>query len=239
MAKQKRGTRSFHFDAPPILTAWASVAGKKESEGPLQAYFDYTNGDTYFGEKTWEKAECHMQEIALETLLQKAGKKQKDVDLVFSGDLLNQCVSSSFAARDHQFPFFGLYGACSTMGEGLALASMTLDGGFGQRAGVVVSSHFCTAERQYRTPLEYGSQRTPTPRAEWWTRESQTPTTWGRPWRPPLMTPSAPTFRTPGGSPASMTSSSQATWGGSGASCFRSCSWGMGWIWPPGTATAA
>lgn len=72
MAKQKRGTRSILFDAPPILTAWASVAGKKESEGPLQAYFDYTNGDTYFGEKTWEKAECHMQEIALETLLQKA-----------------------------------------------------------------------------------------------------------------------------------------------------------------------
>ena len=165
MAKQKRGTRSFHFDAPPILTAWASVAGKKESEGPLQAYFDYTNGDTYFGEKTWEKAECHMQEIALETLLQKAGKKQKDVDLVFSGDLLNQCISSSFAARDQKCPFFGLYGACSTMGEGLALAAMTLDGGFGQRAGVVVSSHFCTAERQYRTPLEYGSQRTPT--AQW------------------------------------------------------------------------
>ena len=83
MAKQKRGTRSILFDAPPILTAWASVAGKKESEGPLQAYFDYTNGDTYFGEKTWEKAECHMQEIALETLLQKAGKKKQDVDLVF------------------------------------------------------------------------------------------------------------------------------------------------------------
>ena len=81
MAKQKRGTRSILFDAPPILTAWASVAGKKESEGPLQAYFDYTNGDTYFGEKTWEKAECHMQEIALETLLQKAGKKKQDVDL--------------------------------------------------------------------------------------------------------------------------------------------------------------
>ena len=92
MAKQKRGTRSILFDAPPILTAWASVAGKKESEGPLQAYFDYTNGDTYFGEKTWEKAECHMQEIALETLLQKAGKKKQDVDLVFSGDLLNQCM---------------------------------------------------------------------------------------------------------------------------------------------------
>ena len=109
MAKQKRGTRSILFDAPPILTAWASVAGKKESEGPLQAYFDYTNGDTYFGEKTWEKAECHMQEIALETLLQKAGKKKQDVDLVFSGDLLNQCISSSFSLRNTGLPALGLY----------------------------------------------------------------------------------------------------------------------------------
>ena len=121
MAKQKRGTRSILFDAPPILTAWASVAGKKESEGPLQAYFDYTNGDTYFGEKTWEKAECHMQEIALETLLQKAGKKKQDVDLVFSGDLLNQCISSSFSLRNTGLPALGLYGACSTMGGVSAL----------------------------------------------------------------------------------------------------------------------
>ena len=104
MAKQKRGKRSLCFDAPPVLTAWASVAGKKESEGPLQGYFDYTNADTYFGEKTWEKAECHMQEIAMETLLQKAGKQTRDVDLVFSGDLLNQCISSSFALRNTGLP---------------------------------------------------------------------------------------------------------------------------------------
>ena len=110
MAKQKRGTRSILFDAPPILTAWASVAGKKESEGPLQAYFDYTNGDTYFGEKTWEKAECHMQEIALETLLQKAGKKKQDVDLVFSGDLLNQCISSAFLCETRGCRLWGCMG---------------------------------------------------------------------------------------------------------------------------------
>ena len=130
MAKQKRGKRSLCFDAPPVLTAWASVAGKKESEGPLQGYFDYTNADTYFGEKTWEKAECHMQEIAMETLLQKAGKQTRDVDLVFSGDLLNQCISSSFALRNTGLPSLGLYGACSTMAESLLLASMAVSGGF-------------------------------------------------------------------------------------------------------------
>ena len=166
MAKQKRGTRSFHFDAPPILTAWASVAGKKESEGPLQAYFDYTNGDTYFGEKTWEKAECHMQEIALETLLQKAGKKQKGCGPgLFSGDLLNQCISSSFSLRNTGLPALGLYGACSTMAESLLLASMAVSGGFADRAVAMTSSHFASSERQYRYPLGYGGQRTPT--AQW------------------------------------------------------------------------
>ena len=129
MAKQKRGTRSILFDAPPILTAWASVAGKKESEGPLQAYFDYTNGDTYFGEKTWEKAECHMQEIALETLLQKAGKKKQDVDLVFSGDLLNQCISSSFSLRNTGLPARGLWGACDPLCESLLKDSLSGGGG--------------------------------------------------------------------------------------------------------------
>lgn len=103
-----------------------------------------------------------MQKQALELALNKAGQAASTLDWLFAGDLLNQCISSSFAARGQDVPFFGLYGACSTMGEGLALASMTLDGGFGEWAGVVVSSHFCTAERQYRTPLEYGGQRTPT-----------------------------------------------------------------------------
>ena len=165
MAKQKRGKRSLCFDAPPVLTAWASVAGKKESEGPLQGYFDYTNADTYFGEKTWEKAECHMQEIAMETLLQKAGKQTRDVDLVFSGDLLNQCISSSFALRNTGLPTVGLYGACSTMAESLLLASMAVSGGFADRAVAMTSSHFASSERQYRYPLGYGGQRTPT--AQW------------------------------------------------------------------------
>ena len=94
--------------------------------------------------------------------LNKAGQAASALDWIFAGDLLNQCIGSSFAAREQQVPFFGLYGACSTMGEGLALASMTLDGGFGEWAAVTASSHFCSAERQYRTPLEYGGQRTPT-----------------------------------------------------------------------------
>ena len=165
MAKQKRGKRSLHFDMPPVLTAWASVAGKKESEGPLQGYFDYTNTDTYFGEKTWEKAECHMQQRALVRLLRKAGKKPRDVDLVFSGDLLNQCISSSFALRNTGLPSLGLYGACSTMAESLLLASMAVSGGFADRAVAMTSSHFASSERQYRYPLGYGGQRTPT--AQW------------------------------------------------------------------------
>lgn len=139
--------------------------GKKEGEGPLAACFDYVDTDDAFGASTWEQSERAMQQKALTLALEKAGPGEGQLDWLFAGDLLNQCISSSFAARDQKCPFFGLYGACSTMGEGLALAAMTLDGGFGQRAGVVVSSHFCTAERQYRTPLEYGSQRTPT--AQW------------------------------------------------------------------------
>lgn len=165
MAKYKRGRRSFAFERPPTLTAWASVAGKKESEGPLMGYFDYTNTDTYFGEKTWEKAECRMQELALEVLLEKAGKKPQDIDLVFSGDLLNQCISSSFALRNTHLPSLGLYGACSTMAESLLLASLTVGGNFADRAVAMTSSHFASSERQYRYPLGYGGQRPPT--AQW------------------------------------------------------------------------
>lgn len=106
-----------------------------------------------------------MQTRALDNALKKASLTADDLDWLLAGDLLNQCIGSSFAARSQQRPFLGLYGACSTMGEGLVLGSMLLDGGFGERVGVVVSSHFCSAERQYRTPLEYGSQRTPT--AQW------------------------------------------------------------------------
>ncbi|MCI8303447.1 MAG: stage V sporulation protein AD [Lawsonibacter sp.] len=162
MTTKKLGTQTAALANPPSLAGWANVAGKKEGEGPLAATFDYIDGDDTFGESTWEKSESAMQKQALGLALNKAGQAAAALDWLFAGDLLNQCIGSSFAARGQNIPFFGLYGACSTMGEGLALASMTLDGGFGEWAGVVVSSHFCTAERQYRTPLEYGGQRTPT-----------------------------------------------------------------------------
>jgi stage V sporulation protein AD len=165
MTTKKLGRQTVALSYPPSLLSFANVVGKKEGDGPLSSCFDYIDGDDTFGASTWEKSERAMQQKALTLALEKAGAEAAQLDWLFAGDLLNQCVSSSFAAREQQCPFFGLYGACSTMGEGLALAAMTLDGGFGQRAGVVVSSHFCTAERQYRTPLEYGSQRTPT--AQW------------------------------------------------------------------------
>lgn len=165
MTTKKLGSQTAVLANPPTLAAWANVVGKKEGEGPLAAAFDYIDSDDTFGEATWEKSESAMQKQALALALNKAGQAASNLDWLFAGDLLNQCIGSSYAARGQQVPFLGLYGACSTMGEGLALASMTLDGGFGELAGVVVSSHFCTAERQYRTPLEYGGQRTPT--AQW------------------------------------------------------------------------
>lgn len=165
MTTKKLGRQTVALAHPPSVAGHANVVGKKEGEGPLADSFDQINQDDSFGEKTWEKAETAMQKLALSSALDKAGLSASALDYILAGDLLNQCIGSGFAVRGQDVPFFGLYGACSTMGEGLALAAMTLDGGFGQRAGVVVSSHFCTAERQYRTPLEYGSQRTPT--AQW------------------------------------------------------------------------
>ena len=165
MTTKKTGVQTAALANPPSLAAWANVVGKKEGEGPLADTFDYIDGDDTFGESTWEKSESAMQKQALGLALNKAGQAASALDWLFAGDLLNQCIGSSFAARGQDVPFFGLYGACSTMGEGLALASMTLDGGFGEWAAVTASSHFCSAERQYRTPLEYGGQRTPT--AQW------------------------------------------------------------------------
>ena len=165
MTTKKLGRQTVALANPPTLAGHANVVGKKEGEGPLASSFDLIGSDDTFGEATWEKSESAMQKQALALALDKAGQAASAMDWLFAGDLLNQCIGSSFAARGQDIPFFGLYGACSTMGEGLALASMTLDGGFGEWAAVVVSSHFCTAERQYRTPLEYGGQRTPT--AQW------------------------------------------------------------------------
>lgn len=165
MAKNKRGRSSFLFESKPVITAWASVAGKKESEGPLAHYFDKTSPDTYFGQKTWEQAEQAMQETALKTLADKAGLRPGDFDLVYSGDLLNQCIGSSFSLRNMNIPHLGLYGACSTMAESLLLASLTVDAGFTDKTVAMTSSHFASSERQFRFPLGYGGQRTPT--AQW------------------------------------------------------------------------
>ena len=162
MADHKRGQRSFTFKNPPTIAAWASVAGKKESEGPLSSYFDITFQDTYFGQKTWELAEKHMQQLALQKLAEKAGIQKENFDLVFSGDLLNQCIGSSFTLRNTKIPHLGLYGACSTMAESLLMASMAVGGGFQDHAVAMTSSHFASSERQYRFPLGYGGQRTPT-----------------------------------------------------------------------------
>lgn len=165
MAKNKRGRQSFVLPTHPVITGWASVAGKKEGEGPLANTFDVVSQDAYFGQKTWEQGEKKLQQLALDTLATKTGLQKTDFDIVFSGDLLNQCIGSSFSLRNMGIPHLGLYGACSTMAESLLMASMTVDGGYAGRAVAMTSSHFASSERQYRFPLGYGGQRTPT--AQW------------------------------------------------------------------------
>ena len=165
MGNRPIGKQSFVFEAPPVITQWASIAGKKEKEGPLGKHFDHTHQDSYFGQKTWELGEKRMQQLALQTLAKKAGMRQNEFDVVFSGDLLNQCIGSSFTMRNTGIPHLGLYGACSTMAEGLLMASMAVGGGFRHHAVAMTSSHFASSERQYRFPLGYGGQRTPT--AQW------------------------------------------------------------------------
>ena len=164
MAKRK-GTYTVVFDEPISVRASAAVGSKKESEGPIGHAFDVINEDDYFGEKTWEKAESRMQQTAIQTALDKAKYQPSDIDCVFAGDLMNQCVGSTYGLRSFGIPFVGLFGACSTMAESLMTASVFLDSGAAGRAVACTSSHFCTAERQFRLPLEYGGQRTPT--AQW------------------------------------------------------------------------
>lgn len=165
MANQRCGKHSFILENPPMITAWASVAGKKEAEGPLGTLFDMTSNDAYFGQKTWEQGEKRMQQIALETLARKANRTLRDFELVLSGDLLNQCIGSSFTLRNTGVSHLGLYGACSTMAESMLIASMIVGGGFFNETVAMTSSHFASSERQYRFPLGYGGQRTPT--AQW------------------------------------------------------------------------
>ena len=165
MNQKRLGRQTVSLERPPALIGWAAVAGQKEQKGPLGALFSAISEDDTFGEPSWEKAESAMQRLALSTALDRAGLAPSKLDYVLAGDLLNQCIGSTFALRGQEVPFFGLYGACSTMAESLSLAALLLDGGFGRYIAALTSSHFCSAERQYRTPLEYGGQRTPT--AQW------------------------------------------------------------------------
>ena len=165
MASNKYGKQSIRFPQSPVITAWASIAGKKESEGPLGSQFDKTFHDTLFGQKTWEQAERRMQELALTALVRKGNIQKSEIDIVFSGDLLNQCIGSSLPLRNTGIPHLGLYGACSTMAESLLLAAVSVSGGFADKVVAMTSSHFASSERQYRFPLGYGGQRTPT--AQW------------------------------------------------------------------------
>ncbi len=160
-----KGKQTIVFDESPAILSSAAIGGKKESEGPLADYFDYTSKDTSFSQTSWEKSESKLQELALDTAKRKLDVKYADIDVLFAGDLLNQCIGSSFALRDTNIPFLGLYGACSTMAESLIMASAAVNAGYVRLAAALTSSHFASAERQYRFPLGYGGQRTPT--AQW------------------------------------------------------------------------
>lgn len=159
---KKIGTQTFKLDNPVTIFETASIVGKKEADGPLAKYFDVCLHDEFFGEKTWEKAESKMIKFAIETVIRKSNIAVSDIDYLLAGDLLNQCISSSFGIRDFEIPFLGIFGACSTFVEGMMIGSMLLDGGAGNYALAATSSHFCSAEKQFRFPLELGNQRPPT-----------------------------------------------------------------------------
>lgn len=156
----KIGKQTLIIDGVVGIRSSAAVGSKKEGEGPLGKDFDIINDDSRFGEKTWEKAESKMQELACWKALKKAEAEMNDVDFIFAGDLLNQCIASAFSARGSKVPYIGLYGACSTFAEALGLSAVFADSA-AKNCLAVASSHFCSAERQYRFPLEYGGQRPP------------------------------------------------------------------------------
>lgn len=161
---QRTGLRTLALDFPRII-GFGGVAGKKEGEGPLAKNFDRIYPDATLGQKSWEKAESALLRSALSFALDRAQVSPSQLDLLLGGDLLNQCIGSAFTARDYDVPYLGLYGACSTMAESLCLASVLVEAGAAAKAGAMTSSHFCSSERQFRYPLEYGGQRTPT--AQW------------------------------------------------------------------------
>lgn len=166
LLEKKMKKRIISLNKCPSIISHASVVGKKEHEGPLGKLFDFHDPSDRFGQKSWELSEGEMQRIALNLALKKNNIKEETLDVLFAGDLINQCSSSNYGLIDFNVPFLGLYGACSTSAEGLILASLFLNSSKDlKRACVVTSSHNCSSERQFRFPLEYGGQRPPT--AQW------------------------------------------------------------------------
>ena len=156
---KRRGKQSVAFEAPVYINGRASIAGKKEGEGPLGAWIDVTGEDDLFGTNTWEEAESSLQRDAIYLAMGNAGVESKAIHYLFAGDLLGQSIATSFGVKSYEIPLFGLYGACSTCGESLSLGAMTIDGGFAEQVICVTSSHFASAEKEFRNPLAYGSQR--------------------------------------------------------------------------------
>ncbi len=159
---ERKGNFTVQLSNRPMILSHAAVVGKKEGEGPLGKVFDHVHQDTTLGEKTWEKAESALQKDAVTRALNKAALSPSQIQYLFAGDLLNQCTASTFGLRDLCIPMYGQFGACSTMAQTLSMAAIFVDSGAADLCCAVTSSHFCTAERQFRFPLEYGGQRTPT-----------------------------------------------------------------------------
>ncbi len=162
---KKIGKQTILFDNPPTILECASIVGPKEAEGPLCKYFDQTLEDEFWGEKSWEKAESKIIKETVNMVISKSGISNQEIDICFAGDLLNQCISSNFGLRDANITFFGVFGACSTFVESMSLAAICSES-FANYSLCATSSHFCSAEKQFRFPLELGNQR---PQSAQWT----------------------------------------------------------------------
>ena len=158
---KKLGKQTIKFDVPPSIVSVASIVGPKEANGPLAQYFDQCLDDEFWGEKTWEKSESKIIKETVNMAISKSGIASSDIEYCFAGDLLNQCISSSFGLRELNIPFIGIFGACSTFVEGLSLGAVFTES-CAQNVICAASSHFCSAEKQFRFPLELGNQRPPT-----------------------------------------------------------------------------
>lgn len=161
MAQKRLGTQTIKLSTPPSITSAYSIVGPKEGEGPLGKYFDTIIEDEFWGEQTWEKSETKIARECVANCISKVKLSYEDVNYILAGDLINQCTPSAFGNRDTNIPFLGLFGACSTFVEGISIGSMLIDGGYADNLVCATSSHFCSAEKQFRFPLELGNQRPP------------------------------------------------------------------------------